>query len=72
MIQSPRPVWWKVILGLVLIIVEIHSHVSPAANLLKASNHTQQVGMDVTALLIVLLGCWLVYSGTKPVWRKSP
>jgi len=68
--ESQKPVWWKVILGLVLIFVEIHSHFYPAPNLLKADNPAQQTGMNIAMVLIIAAGCWLVYSGAKPVWRK--
>ena len=69
--QSQKPVWWKVILGLVLVYVEIHSHVSPAPNFLRATNQAQQTGMDIMMVAIIVVGCWLVYSGAKPLWRKT-
>ena len=69
--QSQKPVWWKVILGLLLIYVQIHSHFYPAPNLLKADNPAQQTGMNIVMGLIIAVGCWLVYSGTKPVWRNT-
>ena len=69
--QTQKPVWWKVILGLVLIFVEINNRIHPSSNLLKADNVGQQVGMDVAMFAIIAVGCWLVYSGAKPVWRKT-
>lgn len=69
--QTQKPVWWKVILGLLLILVEINSRIHPAPNLLKASNPGEQVGMNATMLAIIAVGCWLVYSGVKPLWRKT-
>ena len=69
--QPPKPVWWKVILGLVLIFVEINNHMHPASNLLKADNAGEQAGMNVAAVIIIAVGCWLVYSGAKQVWRKT-
>jgi hypothetical protein len=69
--QSQKPVWWKVILGLVLILVEINNHTHPAPNLLKANNLGEQAGMNVAMVAIIAVGCWLVYSGAKPLWRKT-
>jgi hypothetical protein len=70
--QSQKPVWWKIILGLVVVYIEIHNWVSPAPNLLKASNPAQQVGMDIAMVAIIAVGCWLIYSGAKPALRKIP
>ena len=58
-------------MGMLLIFVEVRNHVHPSANLLKANNQAEQTGMYVTMVALVLLGCWLVYSGVKPVWRKT-
>lgn len=71
-IPSAKPVWWKVILGAVLVLNEINSRVNPAPNMLKADNAAQQFGMNVTEVVIALIGCWLIYSGTKPLWNKTP
>ena len=56
---------------MLLIFVEVRNHVHPSAKLLKATNQAEQTGMYVTMVALVLLGCWLVYSGVKPVWRKT-
>jgi hypothetical protein len=69
--QNQKPVWWKVIVGLLLIFVEINNHINPAPNLLKANSPSEQVGMNVVMLALIALGCWLVYSGSKPLWRKT-
>jgi hypothetical protein len=60
-----------VISGLVLMFVEINNRIHPAPNLLKADNPGQQVGMNIAMVAITAVGCWLVYSGAKPVWRKT-
>jgi hypothetical protein len=69
--QNQKPVWWKVIVGSLLIFVEINNHINPAPNLLKANGPSEQVGMNVVMLALIALGCWLVYSGAKPLWRKT-
>ena len=68
--QRQEPVWWKVIVGLLLIFIEIKNHIAPATNLLKADNEGEQIGMNVAMVALIILGCWLVYSGIKPMWRK--
>ena len=70
-LQNQKPVWWKVVLGFSPIFVEINSRIHPAPNLLKASSPGEQVGMNATMLAIIAVGCWLVDSGTKPLWRKT-
>ena len=69
--QSQKPVWWKIITGLVLILVEIKNHVDPASNVFKANNPGEQVGMYIAMVVLIAVGCWLVYSGVKPFWRKT-
>ena len=69
--QSGKLVWWKIILGILLIFIEVKNHLFPTADLLKADNQTQQAGMYFMMVVLVVLGCWLVYSGIKPIWRKS-
>ena len=52
--QPQEPVWWKVIVGALLILVEVKNHAFPSANLLKANNEGEQLGMyTAMALLIV-------------------
>jgi hypothetical protein len=70
--QLPKPVWWKVILGLVIIYVAVDSYINPAPNMLRANNQSEEFGMFVGAIVTVTLGIWLVYSGAKPFWRKTP
>jgi hypothetical protein len=69
--ENQKPAWWKVVFGLLLIVVEINSRIRPAPNLLKASNSGEQVGMNAAMFAIIVVGCWLVYSGAKPLWRKT-
>lgn len=69
--QPQQPVWWKVIVGALLILVEVKNHAFPSANLLKANNEGEQLGMYIAMVVLIGLGCWLVYSGIKPMWRKA-
>ncbi len=68
---TQEPVSWKVIVGLLLIFVEVKNHVDPTPNLLKADNQTQQFGMNAAMFALIAPGCSLVYSGVKPIWRKT-
>jgi len=69
--QLQKPIWWKVIVGLLLIFIEVNNRIHPAANLLKADNQGEQVGMNIAMVAVIALGCWLVYSGVKLMWRKT-
>ena len=69
--QAEKPIWWRIVVGSLLVIIEVKNHIAPAPNLLKASNEGEQVGMYVVMVALIVLGCWLIYSGAKPVWRKA-
>ena len=70
--QSRKPIWWKAILGFVLILAELNNIFHPAPNLLKADDAAQQAGMDFAMIAIIGAGIWLLYSAFKPTWRKTP
>ena len=60
---SMKVKWGRVLLGSLLIFVEAKNHFHPAANLLQPSNEAQAAGMNATAIVLGLLGAWLVASG---------
>ena len=72
----PKPksiVWWKVGLGVLLILMEIKDRLLPDPNMpsvLKASNADQQLGMDIAAGIICLAGLWLIFSGVRSAWPR--
>lgn len=68
--EPPKPIWWKVIVGSVLLFATIDNHVNPTPNLLKASNAGERAAMNATAIAMAVLAIWLVVSGVRPVWRK--
>jgi hypothetical protein len=61
-----KPRHWRIAVGVLLIGIEAKNHLAPDPNLLAADNPSQQLGMNVAAVLIVALSCWLIYSGFKP------
>jgi hypothetical protein len=67
-----RPVVWKLLLGALLIFIQVKRFVSPAPNLLRADTPAEQMGLNIGYFVMVGLGCWLIYSGAKPVWHKAP
>jgi hypothetical protein len=69
--QTEKPIWWRIVVGSLLVIIEVKNHIAPAPNLLIASNVGQQAAMYGVMVAIIVLGCWLIYSGAKPVWRKA-
>jgi hypothetical protein len=56
---------------MLLILVEVKNHAFPSTGLLKAENENEQLGMYIAMAALIGLGCWLVYSGIKPIWRKT-
>jgi len=69
--QTEKPIWWRIVVGSLLVIIEVKNRIAPAPNLLKASNEGQQGAMYGVMVAVIVLGCWLIYSGAKPVWRKA-
>jgi hypothetical protein len=67
-----KPRHWRIVVGLLLIAVEAKNHIGPDPNLLTADDPSQQLGMHVAAVLLVALGCWLIYSGFKPKTVRIP
>lgn len=39
-----------------------------ASGLLRAPHSFQQIGMNAVMVILIAVGCWLVYSGIKPGW----
>jgi hypothetical protein len=68
---SQKPVWWKILMGLWLIYINISNYINPGPNLAKAANQIEQNGMNAAPLIFISIGCWLVYLGMRPVRRTS-
>jgi len=66
---APKPVWWKVIVGGLLVLSEIGSICGRARAL--TGNRDQVQGMQAMEVILLLLGCWLIYSGTQPLRSKK-
>jgi hypothetical protein len=62
---SQKFIWWKVVLGFVLISVEIKQLLLPGTRALHPDNATQAASMLVVECMLLLLGLWLVFSGLK-------
>jgi hypothetical protein len=68
----PKVVLWKISLGLFLIYKQIHSVVSPSpGSFIPNGTPAQSLGYNSARLGVLVLALWLVYSGAKPLWRKS-
>ena len=63
-----KVVKWKVVVGLLLIFVGLNNLVSRPRGPFQASNLDQQQGMEAMAIVLAVVGVWLVYSGTKLEW----
>jgi len=70
----PRKIaWWKIGLGILLILMEIKDRLLPDPNtpdILKATNADQQFGMDIATGIIFLFGLWLVFAGIRSAWAR--
>jgi hypothetical protein len=70
-LQPSKLVWWKIILGLFLVYVQINNLLT-MSNLFKANSVATRLGEVVAWVAILMLGCWLVYAGIEPMRRKTP
>jgi len=64
------PVWWKVIIGTLLVYTEAKHLFFPGTRALQPSNPSQAAGMLVAEYALVLLGAWLIFSGIRA--RRGP
>jgi putative Mn2+ efflux pump MntP len=61
----------RIAVGLILILIEVKSCVLPSDQLFTADNADQQLGMNIVSVIIVAVGCWLIYSGFR-MKEKNP
>lgn len=73
------PVWWKIIVGAVLVYIEVKQIVYPGTRALRPSNPTQAASMLFVECALILLGAWLFFlvyersrSGEKRADRRAP
>jgi hypothetical protein len=52
---KPQKVWWRVIVGSLLLFTTIENVVNPAPNLLKACSPNEQLGMDGMAVIMAVV-----------------
>src|SRR5262249_58948781 len=63
--SKPGLTWWKILLGVLLIAVELKNQIAPSPDLLKADNEAQQAGMWVAAVVIYGVGLGLIVAGVR-------
>jgi hypothetical protein len=71
-----RPIkisWWKLAVGLILVLVEIQNWLTPERDIpdaLRASNETQQLAIYGASFAIFLVGIGFIIAGIRAVWLK--
>jgi hypothetical protein len=75
--ESPsKPIkigWWKVAVGLVLVVVEIKNWRTPNQDLpdaLRASNETQQGAIYFVSCVIFVVGIGFIVVGLRALWLR--
>jgi hypothetical protein len=58
-------VWWKIIVGALLVYIEVKQLLWPGTRALQPSNGTQAASMLFVECALLLLGVWLIYSGMR-------
>ncbi len=58
-------VWWKVILGVLLVYIEAKQFISPGSRAFQPSNSTQAGAMIFVQCALLLVGLWLTISGIR-------
>jgi len=68
--MKPRkPVWWKIVIGLIVTfnsVVAVVNRKPPSPNV----NIDQFQGMQAAQFILIFVGIWLIWSGTKPLRSK--
>jgi uncharacterized membrane protein YcjF (UPF0283 family) len=63
--------WWKLAVGLILVLVEVKDWLTPDRDIpdaLKASNATQQGVMYLVSCAIFLVGVGFIVAGIRAIW----
>jgi hypothetical protein len=77
-ITPPEPLkisYWKVALGLILVLVEIKNLLAPNQDFpdaLKASNETQLGAIYFVSCVILLVGIGFIVAGLRALWLNRP
>ncbi len=64
------PVWWKIIVGTLLVYINVKHLIFPGTRAFQPSNPTQATTMLIVAWALLLLGAWLVFSGVRPTHKS--
>jgi hypothetical protein len=72
--QKPVKIsWWKVAVGLLLVLVEIKNWRTPNQEIpdaLRASNETQQGAIYLVSWTIFLVGVGFIVAGIRAIWIR--
>jgi len=63
--------WWKVAIGLILVVAEIKNWLTPNQDIpdaLKASNETQQGAIYFVSCVIFVVGIGFIVFGIRALW----
>jgi hypothetical protein len=65
--------WWKLAVGLALVLIEIKNWLTPNKDIpdaLKASNETQQGAIFLVSCAICLVGIGFIVAGLRSLWLR--
>ncbi|HVN94511.1 MAG TPA: hypothetical protein VMT38_12490 [Terracidiphilus sp.] len=73
--QKPIKIsWWKLAVGLILVLVEIKNWLTPDREIpeaLRASNETQQFAIYGVSVAIFLVGIGFIAAGIRAIWLRQ-
>ena len=67
---TQKPIWWRAILGSLLVLAEIGSIFGGGQ--LLTGNRGEVAGMMAEKIALILVGAWFIHTGTKPLRAKNP
>jgi drug/metabolite transporter (DMT)-like permease len=67
---TSKVVWWRVVLGVMLIAMQALSHVAPSPDRFLPANAAQASGAVIANVFVIVLGLWLIASGIRPKARQ--
>jgi len=63
-------VWWKIIIGFLLVFVEAKQLLFPGTRALQPSNGTQAASMLFVECALMPLGLWLIFAGIRAGYKS--
>jgi len=70
-VNNKKLIWWKIIIGALLVYIELKHLLFPAARAFQPESSREAAIMMLVEFALLLFGAWLIFSGGKGERRIS-